>query len=309
MEASMKRADIVRKSGVTADEIAREHLQGPGSPVVITDGIESWPARSKWTFDFFKKSYGSDLASAWLGVDSPVGKITKLATYIDFLDKPSEPLPGIWIGKDGLPLPAAPKHEASPPYLIGWNAFQHAELYDDITPAPYFVSDLVSALSPTLREMLEQTSGRAYTAIYMGPAGSLSRLHRDYWKTHAYLAQIKGRKRATLFSPRDTDFLYNGEVDPEQPDFDHFPLFAQATAHECVIGPGDTLLLPANWWHHVRGIEKSITVSHNFFNETNLTAYLSSILENLPRLVEGLEKSPKWREELGLRWRRSNFTT
>jgi len=304
----MKRADVARKSKVTADEIAREHLQGVGSPVVITDGIDSWPARSKWTFDFFKKSYGSDLASAWLCVDSPIGKITKLATYIDFLDKPSEALPGIWIGKNGLPLPAAPESEASPLYLVGWNAFQHAELHDDITPAPYFVSDLVPALSPTLRELLEQTSRRAYTAIYMGPPGSLSPLHRDYWSTHAYLAQIQGRKRAILFSPSDADFLYNGQVDPEQPDLARFPLFDRATAYDCVIGPGDTLLLPANWWHHVRGIEKSITVSHNFFNETNLTAYLSSVLGHLPRLVEDLEKSPKWRDELRIRWDRSNFT-
>ena len=304
----MRQVRVARKSNVSVEEIAREHLHGLGSPVIITDGIDHWPARSKWTFEFFKNYYGSDFASAWLGTGSDIGKITKLATYIDFLDKPLEQLPGIWVGKDGLPIKVAPAPGASPLYLVGWNAFQHPELYRDITPAPYFVLDLVSALSPTLREILEWTSRRSFTAVYIGPAGSLSRLHRDYWETHAYLAQIQGRKRAILFSPDDSDFLYNGQVEPEQPDFGRFPLFKRATAYECVIEPGDTLLLPANWWHYVKGLEKSITVSHNFFNDTNLSGYMTTILRNLPALMQALEQSSKWREELCIQWGLPNIT-
>jgi ribosomal protein L16 Arg81 hydroxylase len=135
----------------------------------------------------------------------------------------------------------------------------------------------------------------------------LSALHRDFWHTHAYLAQIKGRKRAILFSPKDSDFLYSGQVDPEQPDFERFPLFDYATAYECVIGPGDTLLIPSKWWHYVRGLEKSITVSHNFFNESNLTQYMIHILRGLPTLVEGIDRSAEWRKELRIKWRASDF--
>jgi ribosomal protein L16 Arg81 hydroxylase len=166
----------------------------------------------------------------------------------------------------------------------------------------------VSALSPTLRDVFEWTSNREYTAVFIGPEGSLSALHRDYWNTHAYLAQIQGRKRAILFSPEDSDFLYNGQIDPEQPDFDRFPLFERATAFECVIEPGDTLLIPANWLHHVRGLDKSITVSRNFFNESNFTRHMVQILRNLPTLVEGINISPNWREELRITWRASDFT-
>ena len=61
--------------------------------------------------------------------------------------------------------------------------------------------------------------------------------------------------------------------------------------------------MPADWWHCVRGLEKSITVSHNFFNESNFTEHVTRILRKLPTLVEGLERSPKWREELRIRWR------
>ena len=304
----MKRINIERKTNVSPAEITLKHLSGVGKPVIITDATLDWPARSKWTFEFFKTTYGSDVATAWLGRGSAVGKLTSLSTYIDFLDAPSADLPGLWVGRDGCPLQTMPGLVTSPPYLIGWFAFrQHPELYEDIKLEPYFASDLVSALSPTVREVLEWTSQREFWAVYIGPEGSLSALHRDYWSTHGYLAQIQGRKRAILFSPEDSEFLYGGQVDPEDPDFDRFPLFDRATAYECVIEPGDTLLTPANWWHHVRGLDKSITVSHNFFNETNFTEHMTHVLRNLPDLVRGIECSSGWRQELNIKWHLSDF--
>jgi Cupin-like domain len=309
----VKHIQIERKSKVLPEDIAREHLQGVGMPVIITDATENWPARSKWTFEFFKSAYGSDLAFASLGFGGAIGKVTTLSAYIKFLDAPSTELPGIWkgkdIGKDGRPPQPAPGGIGPPFYLLGWFAFrQHPELYDDIAPAPYFVQDLVSTLNPTLRNVFEGTSNIEYTAVFIGPEGSLSPLHRDFWSTHAYLAQIRGRKRAILFSPKDSDFLYGGRVDPEQPDFERFPLFDCATAYECIIEPGDTLLIPANWLHHVRGLEKSITLSHNFFNDSNFSQYIIHMLRNLPLMAVGIDGSPIWREELRIKWRLSDFT-
>jgi Cupin-like domain len=306
------RIQVERKSKVLPLDIAREHLGGVGKPVIITDATENWPARSKWTFEFFKTTYGSDPAIAWLGLGSRTGKLTTLSAYINFLDAPSAELPGVWtgkdIGEDGSSPRAAPGQAESPFYLLGWYAFrQHPELYDDIAPAPYFVQDLVSALNPTLRDVFEWTSNREYTAIFIGPEKSLSPLHRDFWNTHAYLAQIQGRKRAILFSPKDSHFLYGGKVDPEHPDFERFPLFDYATAYECVIEPGETLLIPANWLHHVRGLEKSITVSRNFFNDTNFTQHMSQMLQQLPRMVEGINSTPNWRRELQVEWKLSDF--
>jgi hypothetical protein len=303
----VKRIQVERKRKVLQADIKREHFSGVGKPVIITDATENWPARSKWTFEFFKTAYGSDLAKVWLGIGGDPVKVTTLSAYINYLDAPSAELPGVWTGKGGRPLQAVPGR--APFYLYGWGGFRrHPELYDDIAPAPYFVLDLVSTLSPALRDALEWPSRREYTAIYIGPEGSLSSLHRDYWSTHGYLAQIRGRKRAILFSPEDSDFLYGGQVDPEQPDFKRFPLFDCATAYECIIEPGDTLLIPANWLHHVRGLEKSITVSHNFFNDSNFTQYMTHMLRHLPFLAKGIDRSPNWREELRIKWCLSDFS-
>jgi len=306
----VKRIEIERKSKVSPADITRVHLSGVGKPVIITDATENWLARSKWTFEFLKTTYGSDLATAWFGIERGPGKVTTLSAYIKYLDAPSAELPGIWTGKDGQAPHTGPGTAGAPFYLYGWDAFRkHPELYDDIVPAPDFVPDLVSGLSPALRDILEWASKKLYTAVYIGPEGSLSSLHCDYWSTHGYLAQIQGRKRAILFSPVDSEFLYHGQVDPEQPDFRQFPLFERATAYECIIEPGDMLLIPANWLHHVRGLEKSITVSHNFFNESNLTQYLIHMLRNLPVLAKGIDRSPTWREELRIKWYLSDFSS
>jgi len=307
----MNRIQIERKSNVLPADIVQQHFCGLGKPVVITDATENWPARSKWTFEFLKATYGSDLVTPSRGFDIGTKKLTTLSAYIDFLDAPMEDLPGVWTGRDirdGRPPKDAPGTRPSPLYLYDWYALRrHPELYDDITPTPYFVPDLLSVLSPTLRGVFECASKKEYTAVFIGPEGSLSALHRDYWDTHAYLAQIQGRKRAILFSPEDEDFLYDGQVDPEQPDLARFPLFEYATAYECIIQPGDTLLIPANWSHHVRGLEKSITVSHSFFNESNFSKHMIHILRNLPTIVDGIDRSSEWREELGIEWRSADF--
>lgn len=299
----MKKVAVERKTNVSPADFVREHIDGVGKPVVVTDAMDGWRARTKWTFDFFRDAYGRDLGTAPLGLHGEAAKVTKLATYIDHIDSPAS-VPGFWVDtKNRRPLQAPPESPTALPYLMEWPAFQlHPELYDDIKPAPYFVADWTLAFDTDLRELFQTTCGRSYCALFLGPEGSLSQLHQDFWHTHAYLAQIHGRKRATLFSPEDSEFLYGGKVDPEQPDVERFPLFERATAYECVIEPGDVLFIPPDWWHHVRGLEKSITMSNNFFNETNFAEHMTRILRKLPTLVQAIEQFPRLREALRIDW-------
>jgi hypothetical protein len=298
---TLTRLTIERKEKVSPEEFRRDHLRGIGKPVIVTDAMGDWPARSKWTFEYFRETYGTDLGTAPLELNSQVAKVTRVSAYLDHLNAPSEDLPGFWIEtKTGKPLRPQPSSSGAPPYLLGWSAFKkHPEIYNDIKPAPYFVSDLTLALTPTMRDIFEWTYEQEYWSVYVGPKGSLSKLHHDFASTHAYLAQIAGRKKAILFSPDDGQYLYGGDVDLESPDFERFPMFDQATAFECVIEPGEMLFIPSGWWHHVRALENSITVSHNFFNETNISEHMAGIFDRVPRLQEGLEKFPEWRAQLG----------
>jgi hypothetical protein len=50
-------------------------------------------------------------------------------------------------------------------------------------------------------------------------------------------------------------------VNPETPDFHKFPLFEKATLLEGILGPGDVIYIPRNYWHYVRALERSISIS------------------------------------------------
>jgi hypothetical protein len=307
----MEKIAIERKKGLLLEEFRREHLNGAGRPVIVTDAAAQWPARTKWTFEFFKSAFGSDFVPVGFGLGSNVNvaKLTTLAAYINYLDTPGDELPGVWVSSlDMKPLRTAPPSPGLPAYLMAWHAFQrHPELYEDVEPHPVFVEDWVAPLDSALRGLFESVSERDFWSVYIGPGNSLSKLHQDFWHTHSCLTQIQGRKRAILFSPEESRFLYQGQIDPEKPDFERFELFSHATAYECVLEPGETLFTPPLWWHHVRALDKSITLSHNFFNEANVNDYLAGLIRKLPKLARVIGENEQLRRTLKIKWDTADF--
>jgi Cupin-like domain len=179
-------------------------------------------------------------------------------------------------------------------------------LLEDIELSPKFVEDLLPLLPPGLLKTLN--SIKYFTAgLMIGTRGAQVGLHYDFLRSHAYLAQVIGTKRCLLFSPEDSAALYKGDVNPDAPDFDKFPLLRTATAHECTLEPGDLLFIPSRWWHHVVALDKSITVNYNFFNRANFSGYLTHLFRDLPTLVAALEQFPGLREALGIKWKSRGF--
>ncbi|WP_062357230.1 cupin-like domain-containing protein [Pseudoxanthomonas mexicana] len=80
---------------------------------------------------------------------------------------------------------------------------------------------------------------------------------------------VAGRRRVTLFPPDQLRNLYIGPldftpagqavslVDFSAPDLERFPRFAEAMRHAQVaeLEPGDAVLIPSMWWHHMEGLE------------------------------------------------------
>ncbi len=76
---------------------------------------------------------------------------------------------------------------------------------------------------------------------------------------------VAGERCFTLFPPEQVSNLYIGPLhhaptatpislaDPDAPDFERFPRFAQAlqAARQAVLRPGDAIYIPPLWWHHV----------------------------------------------------------
>ena len=131
-----------------------------------------------------------------------------------------------------------------------------------------------------------------YKSLWLGPPNYSTGLHSDPGDT--LLFQISGHKRVLLYDREQTKYLYQEseenvldraskltpksgidpsylkvllqqvgwcKVNPFNADPVRFPLFENATAIEAFLGPGDALYIPDRWWHAVRSLDSTISVS------------------------------------------------
>lgn len=146
--------------------------------------------------------------------------------------------------------------------------------------------------------------------LFIGGAGrAFPYVHYDAPGTHTFIHQIQGRKRLLLFPPDQSDALYPDSgaqfhlsriADVEHVSLAEFPRFAAATPWVADLGPGDTLFLPAGWWHFARMQSFSVSVAVDVLNETSW----SSVCEFMARKRRHGAASPlaaAWLRVIGLR--------
>ena len=115
---------------------------------------------------------------------------------------------------------------------------------------------------------------------------------------------VAGRRRVTLFPPDQLRNLYIGPldftpagqaislVDFAAPDLERFPRFAEAMRHAQVaeLEPGDAVLIPSMWWHHMEGLEPFNVLVNYWWRDTpdwmdtpmNALMYALMTLRDLP---------------------------
>ncbi len=241
-ETSPSRGAIERRDSLSEEEFL-EAYYSQNRPVILETMAEHWPARA-WTPPLLVERYGDGLVEVMTNrrpMSGPqVAQQVLLSAYV-------ESITGIDVPTDQ--------------YLVANNRF-FAEpggrvLLADLEPLP-----------PFLRRDAEGTS----TFLWLGPPGSVSRLHFDV--VNVLFVQLYGRKRFLLLPPEQTPLLYNtagvfSDVDPEAPDLARHPAFGASRVTEVVLEPGEALLIPVGWWHHVRSLDVSISVSFTGFGVRN----------------------------------------
>ncbi len=131
--------------------------------------------------------------------------------------------------------------------------------------------NLAGPLSPLLGDLrpdpdlvvVERLAGNV--SFWFGPRGTVTPTHHD--STNILFCQIFGTKRFWLCPP-DTvelsayrDGFYAPVPLSDPASFaEHGPL-AGIPVYEVELQPGDTLFLPAGWWHEVRSTSVSISLS------------------------------------------------
>ena len=260
-------AGVDRRQRLTHAEFVSDYLY-PLRPVILTDAINHWRALGRWTPQFFRTHYGSrDVV-----VD---GQTYALADLVSRVEASTRSCPA--------------------PYLRNLLLQSWApELMADITPLPGCAEPnwLASRLFPADDPLTA-------VELYIGGAGArFPVLHYDHLHTHAFLMQLHGTKEYIIFAPDQAPFLYprfGSEInksqidDIEQADLRRFPLFTHAAAQRTLLNAGETLFVPAGWWHTARILDASVTVSANTANAANWPAFKHDYVE------EAARHGSKWR--------------
>lgn len=218
-----------------------------GEPVLIEGAIDAWPALHA-------------------GRDGPAA----LDTYVRTRDS-------------GAPVPvmeAPPSSEGRFGYSTDVREFSFTkrnrplgETLDRLTrargdtAAPYLAVQMLpldAQMPAFVREnpmpLLPQT---ARPKLWLGGPVK-TQIHND--RDHNLACVIAGHRRFVLFPPAQVANLYIGPldnppplslVDPEAPDLGTYPRFREALSGARVahLGPGDALLMPRYWWHHVTSLD------------------------------------------------------
>ncbi|EME31676.1 transcription factor jumonji (jmjC) domain-containing protein [Galdieria sulphuraria] len=116
---------------------------------------------------------------------------------------------------------------------------------------------------------LSETNSLPRIHIWFGPKNTRTPLHYD--AQHNLFVQVVGWKYIRLYAPRESSKLYPSEGtlhkntslidDIEQVDTEKYPNFMDAVYQECVVGSGDMLYIPPGYWHYVKALDKSISLS------------------------------------------------
>ncbi len=214
-------------------------------PVVIEGAMDDWPAVDAWTLPELKRRLGDRTIEAQRNRDADpdyerhsarLRHRMPFGEYVDAVANAAGPTNDLYVTANNA----------------GVNRDALRPLWDDVGPlAEYLRAD---PANPGF--------------FWFGPAGTVTPLHHDL--TNNFMAQVVGRKRVLLIPPAELPRLYNdrhcySQVDPLAPDLGRHPLFADVAVADVVIGPRDLLFLPVGWWHHVRSLDVSITVTFTNF--------------------------------------------
>jgi len=229
-----------------SDEEFRREFADRGRPVVISGGIEHWPARSKWSLDYFESRFGD-----------------KCLKFSDREWRIADFVAELRSGKQPAPYLNQVKFDE-----------QWPELAVDLGDLKYTRKNrLLWGPLPESQRIL-----RGIKAVFIGGAGSaFGKLHWDWSYLHVYISQVRGAKEFIVYAPEDSKYLYpkpDYPADTTIKDFTHFdieqfPDVKKARQIRFMVEEGETAFIPAGWWHATKMHELSMSVAESALDRAN----------------------------------------
>jgi hypothetical protein len=145
-----------------------------------------------------------------------------------------------------------------------WRIF----LFNIFEHAPQLTKDF------TWPEHLMKGFVKRYPMLFTGGKTSITHMHFDIDLSHILHTQFLGRKRVLLFPHEEQHKLYrkpfevlsladfsNYYKNNGTPDYENFPALKYANGYDVTLEHGDTLFMPAGYWHHMEYIDSGFAMS------------------------------------------------
>lgn len=246
------RNDIPVLRRPTLEQFERDHFR-PQVPAILTDCMDLWPAMQRWCDAHYLLDCAADRT-----VPIEIGASYTQADWSQELQRFGDFLRRHVLSEASTSGDRSGKHIE---YLAQHN------LFDQI---PALRGDLIVPEYCCLTSTTTATSATPAVDIraWLGPAGTVSPAHTD--PKHNLLCQVFGHKQVLLAAPEHGASLYphagamlhnTSQVDAECVDGERFPLAREVPWLRTRLYRGEMLYLPPGWWHHVRALDRSFSVS------------------------------------------------
>jgi hypothetical protein len=309
---------IERIKNVSQEEFISKYITSNnhnGCPVIITDATKNWPALKKWTFDYFRENFGDLEIMCWY-VDfksRPVRRWyywTKLAYYIDYIFKNPNQQPIESPPEKRYVSPRFPnitEHDRQPWPLPPENRLYCAELmrrpelytlFSDFDMRLYFVDDLFQQMPGEWSKFMLFMH---YPALFLGPSGTHTGFHCDFWNAETVFFNFVGRKHYVCFPPENIKQLIDANqipINPREPDFNRYPDSMNLTAYHAVMEPGDCIFMPPNWVHDVLALSPSISLTWSICTLYNFGNFMPHLLMANKQVADILAINPKFQQSV-----------
>lgn len=228
---------------ILSPAVFKKDFYEPGQPVVIKNLAKEWPAYNKWNWDYFKSLVGDKKVPLYNNVKSdaytPINTADDYKTFGEYIDM----------------IKAGP---------AAWRIF----LFNIFDHAPQLIKDF------TWPENMMKGFIKKYPMLFTGGQGSITHMHFDIDLSHILHTQFGGRKRVLMFPFEEQHKLYRKPFEVlsladfskyyEQngsPDYEKFPALKLAEGFDFILEPGDTLFMPAGYWHHMEYLDSGFAMS------------------------------------------------
>jgi hypothetical protein len=237
----LKAVDVVEH--ISGSDFKRNYYN-TFTPLIIKGISKQWPAYTKWNWHLFKELAGNKKVALYNNAKSdaytPINTADDYKTFSEYIDM----------------ISAGP---------AGWRIF----LFNIFDHAPQLINDF------SWPDELMSGFVKHYPMLFTGGQGAITHMHFDIDVSHILHTQFAGRKRVLLFPFEEqyklyrkpfevlslADFSNYYNTEKSKVDYHRFPALKKAEGYDIILEHGDTLFMPAGYWHHMEYLDSGFAMS------------------------------------------------